>query len=199
MRLKSPTTRVEGRKQESAGGGAGAAQPSTFDLRPIAAFTLIEIMIVVGMIAIIMAWGLPSFVHTLRKSPMRQAVSDIMEGLSHARARAILNGTPAEFVIRAEGGQLSVQQAAGSAGGTAQGGASQGGPSQFNARLDDDIAVELLDVNFHDHMQADEARVRFFPNGTSDEFTIVIRSPEGEWRKISLELTTGLASVEVIK
>ncbi|MBI3191776.1 MAG: hypothetical protein HYZ36_03845, partial [Pedosphaera parvula] len=133
---------------------------------------MIEIMIVVGMIAIIMAWGLPSFVNSMRKNSMRQAVSDLMEGLSHARARAILSGVPAEFVIGADGGQLSVQSAAGAAGQAD----SAGGRSNFSAHLGEDIAIDMLDVNFHDQMQADEARVRFYPNGTCDEFTIVIHS-----------------------
>lgn len=162
------------------------------------AFTLVEVMIVVGMVAIIMAWGLPSFVHALQRSPMRQAVNDIMEGCSHARAHAILSGAPAEFVIRADGGQLLVQPAAGGSGGTAHPG-NGGSQPAFSARLGEDIAIEMLDVNFHDHMKAAEARVRFHPNGTSDEFTIVIRSPDGEWRKISLEITTGLANLEIIK
>jgi hypothetical protein len=36
--------------------------------------------------------------------------------------------------------------------------------------------------------------VRFFPNGTSDELTIVLHDRE-RWRKITLEFSTGLASV----
>ena len=40
------------------------------------------------------------------------------------------------------------------------------------------------------------ARVRFFPNGTCDEMTIVLHSPDnGEWHKIALEVTTSLATV----
>ncbi len=41
-----------------------------------------------------------------------------------------------------------------------------------------------------------EARVRFFPNGTSDEMTLIMHSGD-QYRKITLEVTTGLASVEV--
>jgi hypothetical protein len=36
--------------------------------------------------------------------------------------------------------------------------------------------------------------VRFFANGTSDEMTLVLSSG-GEYRKITLEVTTALASV----
>ena len=34
-----------------------------------------------------------------------------------------------------------------------------------------------------------------YPNGTCDELTIVLRSDENEWKKLSLEVTTGLATV----
>ena len=34
----------------------------------------------------------------------------------------------------------------------------------------------MLDVNFAEYKEADVARVRFYPNGTSYEFTMVIHS-----------------------
>jgi len=57
-------------------------------------FTLIEIMIVVGIAALVMATAVPFIQNTLRKDPLRQAVSDVTEACSHARARAIFSGTP---------------------------------------------------------------------------------------------------------
>jgi hypothetical protein len=36
--------------------------------------------------------------------------------------------------------------------------------------------------------------VRFFPNGTCDELTLVLHSGD-EWQKITLEFATALASV----
>ena len=38
------------------------------------------------------------------------------------------------------------------------------------------------------------ARVCFFPNGTSDEMTVVLHSRD-DWRKITLEFSTGLTFV----
>ena len=56
----------------------------------------------------------------------------------------------------------------------------------------------MVDVNFFEYKDEEEARVRFHPNGTCDELTIVLRSEKNEFRKISLEATTSLARVETI-
>jgi prepilin-type N-terminal cleavage/methylation domain-containing protein len=172
------------------------------------AFTLIELMVVIGLVAIIMAAGIPPFARAMRKEGLRKAVSDVVEGCSHARAQAILHGTPTELVIRAQDGQLSVRQLPrhNSDGPGSRNPFLEEEPVQrktpgFTAKLPDDIAVLFLDVNFQDHMASDnftEARVRFYPNGTSDEFTIILSSLSAE-QKISLEVVTGLTRVEVIR
>ena len=46
-------------------------------------------------------------------------------------------------------------------------------------------------------MDAEEAHVRFYPNGTCDELRIVLINLENrESRGIFLEVTTGLATIE---
>jgi prepilin-type N-terminal cleavage/methylation domain-containing protein len=165
-------------------------------------FTLIEIMIVIGIIGMVLAMGVPPFIRSLQKDPLRQAVSDITKGCSEARAQAILQGGPTEFVIRA-GGQLSVGPARDATieSTAALGESAQppvpGGPTAppFSAHLHQDIKITLLYVNLKDQMQADETRVHFYPNGTSDEFTIILQFGP-DIRKISLECVTGLANVE---
>src|SRR5256712_4790 len=72
------------------------------------AFTLIEIMMVVGILGMLLAMGMPAFIQSIRKDPLRQAVSDIETACSKARAAAILRGSAVELVILAEGGQLNV-------------------------------------------------------------------------------------------
>jgi hypothetical protein len=56
------------------------------------------------------------------------------------------------------------------------------------------VVIEGLGINNYDYTESDEARVRFFANGTSDEMTLVLSSG-GEYRKITLEVTTALVSV----
>ena len=63
-----------------------------------------------------------------------------------------------------------------------------------SAQFDPTVVIEGLGINGFDYTESDEARVRFFANGTSDEMTLVLSS-DGEYRKITLEVTTALASV----
>jgi prepilin-type N-terminal cleavage/methylation domain-containing protein len=169
-------------------------------------FTLIELMIVMGIAAVILAAGLPPFVVAMRKEGLRKAVSGVVEGCSHARAQAILHGVPTELVIRAEDGQITVRplQVRKSDGGEevaplpTEGAPAPAAASNFKTNLPDDIAVKLLYVNFQDQMEFPEAHVRFFPNGTCDEFTIILSSATAE-QKISLDVITGLADVQVIR
>lgn len=145
----------------------------------IRAFTLIEIMIVVAIIGIIMAMGVPSIVRTMRKEGMRKAVSDMVEACSSARADAILHGKTSDLVIRPQDHTIS--------GGT------------FSATLPENVWIEILGVNFLQLEEAEEARVHFYPNGTCDEFTIVLNSEEQKAMKISLEVVTALADVEALR
>ena len=168
-------------------------------------FTLIEVMIVVGIVAIIMAMGIPSFAKLYRKGPMRQAMSDIQEACGKARSEAILKGVTVEMHVDVKGKRLSVS-------GVSSGNAEvdpfaqelgTGGRTEavtgFSATLGENIVIELLAVNLNEVFDEQDVAVRFYPNGTSDEFWLVIRSGEGEVRKFSLEVTTALVQLEVIK
>jgi len=166
------------------------------------AFTLVEILIVVGLVAMVMAIGIPAMVEGMKKSPMRQAVSDVLEACKEARAQAILQGVPAELVFSGKDGRISVRMMQNPGPAVSAAGAPHE-PSppvkMFSAQLMEEIGVEEIGVNFQSQMEAEEARVRFYPNGTSDEFTIVLRSLQQDIRKISLDVATGLANLEVIK
>jgi prepilin-type N-terminal cleavage/methylation domain-containing protein len=173
-------------------------------------FTMIEIMMVVGILGMVLVMGLPAFIQSIRKDPLRQAMSDIETACSKARAAAILRGWPMELVIRAETGELRVAPARDDRGAVPASAPGQGEPIEspadqtasqgalFSARLNENVAVKLLYVNLKDQMEAEETRVHFYPNGTSDEFTMIMQAGTG-LRKISLECVTGLATVEVIR
>src|SRR5215469_7583162 len=63
------------------------------------AFTLIEIMVVVAIMGIILAAGIPSLYGFLHKAGLRKTTSDIVETCQSARSVAILGGSPTELVF----------------------------------------------------------------------------------------------------
>jgi prepilin-type N-terminal cleavage/methylation domain-containing protein len=178
---------------------------------PRHAFTLIEIMIVVAIMAIVMTMSVPIVYKVWHKAPMRKAVSDLVEVCSNARARAIMRGTTTEVVFRSEDMSFSVSGGGGGGGGTSASGAAQtaapmsGMPTMSGAglsgRLPENLAIASLKVNGiryvpRTDVEVHEARVRFFPNGTCDEMKLVFLSEAGEVLGVFTEITTGLASVE---
>jgi len=169
-------------------------------------FTLIEIIIVVMLIGMIMAWGMPTFVQTFRRAPLQQSVNDFMDACKSARAAAIFSGAPAELVVSVNESQLitlNVQRSASAATtidpltGEASAGGSNGGYA-FNGTLAEGVGLEMLAVNFIDVVKTggSSATVKFFPNGTSEEFTAILFEPSTNKRRmIQLDVVTGLATL----
>ena len=65
-------------------------------------------MVVVAIMAIVMTIAIPTIYQQLHPDSMRKAVSDVLEACAQARARAILDGTPADLVIRPGDRQFDV-------------------------------------------------------------------------------------------
>lgn len=158
-------------------------------LLPSSAFTLIEIMLVVGILAIVLGMAVPPLYRGMSKEPMRQAVSGVMDACTAARSAAILEGKtvavvfhPQTRIFAAESGSLSQKPGASSSG-----------------QISDSIGIEMLDVNMMEYREAEVARVRFFANGTCDEFTLILQSDKGEYRKLSMEPTTGIITISDLR
>jgi len=150
--------------------------PSCPASRPPPAFTLIEVMIVVAIMGLIAAMGVPSILQSFRKDGMRKAVSDVQKVCADARADAILYNKTTAVVIRPPERQFGEEGAAES------------------KTLPDGVEFAMVDINLQDYGASEWARVFFYPDGTSDEMTLVLHSSD-DWRKITLEFSTGLATV----
>jgi type II secretory pathway pseudopilin PulG len=158
-------------------------------------------MIVVGLIAIAMSAAIPAFVSAQNKQPMRVALQGLLEACATARAQAILRGAIVELRIRPQDYTFDVAPAGGgSATGAARPEPKAGeGHSVFSLKLPTEVGIEELAINFQLLKDAEAVAVRFRPNGTSDEFTVVLRSLHGELRKITLDPVTARADFEVMR
>ena len=168
-----------------------------------AAFTLIEVMIVMMIVAIVVSAGIPMVWKAMEKNQMSKAVHDVIEGTKSARDRAILHNRPYDFVVRIKGEHdvdLNVESAKikdpsglafpGSDQPLREPGSLMG---DFPRKIGDDVNIRMLDVNFVNHIDpgVNEARVRFFPNGTSDEFNIVLEHNSVQ-RVLRADIITGI-------
>ena len=176
--------------------------------RGASGFTLLEIMVALAIAALIMAVGIPTFVKAARKDGLRKVVSDLMEGCSEARTQAILKGTPVELVIQAAERRISVAMpeqeededwGANAAAARPQPESMAGSKRPAFSRIwPEQVGFKEIWVKFESSLEATEVRIRFYPNGTSDEFTAVLFSPEG-LTKVSLDVVTGLADSEPLR
>jgi prepilin-type N-terminal cleavage/methylation domain-containing protein len=151
------------------------------------AFTLIEIMVVVAIMGMLAAVGLPSLTKALQREGMRKAVSEIIDVCASARAKAILQNQTVAVTFHPDEKSFAVEG----------GGPGKGATYVSSSKLPDGVDFMMLDINLQDCVQLEGARARFFPNGTSDEMTIVLRD-RAEWKKITLEFATGIANVSQV-
>ncbi len=195
-------------------------------------FTLLEVMIVVGIAALILAISVPFVQRTFKRDAVYKAVHVVEDAIMNARSTAIFNNSATDLIIRPEDRSFSVQanvapppasslmnqgmnpdwdavegdpDGRGPVSGQGQGQRgkardfSRHAPKPFSGSLEEDVTIELLDVNFQEYRDREEARVRFHPNGTSDEFTIVMKIGATAVRKITLDVVTSLPTLETLR
>jgi type II secretory pathway pseudopilin PulG len=162
-------------------------------------------MIVVAIIGLIAAMGVPSILQTFRKEGMRRAVSDVQQLLGDARARAIYTGRTTQVVFYPAEKRLEISGAAANAPpAPLMGTPANNSPSTLPASplaipggsvtLPESVFIAMLDIDMLDRSGDEAAGVCFYPNGTCQELTLVLHSGD-EWQKITLEFSTALASV----
>ena len=74
-------------------------------------FTLIEIMIVVGIIGLVAMIGVPAIYHAMHPESLQKAVNDVVDACAKARARAIWESATVELRIKPLSGQYQVVDA----------------------------------------------------------------------------------------
>ena len=173
------------------------------------AFTLLELVVVVAVMGIILMMGILAIKSALKRDPMTQALVDFQTacqgstGHPGARSLAIMTGQKMELQIYPKERRIEVVKANSSHGSAEP--AADAEPKRaalgtpFSAQISDHVSFKMLDVNFIDCLNQDVATVWFYPNGTSDEFNMILVSNDGEARRITLDIVTGLPQVETLR
>jgi len=200
------------------GSPARNSKPETRN--PATAFTLIEILVVVAIMGIVLTISIP-FMNTAisGNKGINGAMRIVQEACADARALAILKHATATMTVNADG-TINVQEGAGSRGrsradspdvsggewriadrSSGGGGGAHGGRvemrGKYPVKLPEGVGIEAILANGLDATELEVAEVRFYADGTSDEFNVVLRHPEsGEYRQVWLEITTGLPDFE---
>jgi hypothetical protein len=109
-----------------------------------------------------------------------------MDVCGEARTRAILLNQKTAVIFHPQERRFEVEGVAA--------GVNASSSRVRSATLPAGIEIAMLDISLQDYGASEWARVCFYPDGTSDEMTLVLHSSD-DWRKITLEFSTGLATV----
>jgi prepilin-type N-terminal cleavage/methylation domain-containing protein len=174
------------------------------------AFTLIELMIVVGIIAIVLTVAIPNVYRYLHPSPVQKALDAILDACRDAREVAVLGGATTALSINLKARSLSI----GAASVRPVADASSSSSSEFpelnpqpratgssaagkSYQLPENIRIEAVGLNGLDYTDDEHVEIRFYANGTADNFKIVLASEGNDQRLVFLDPVTGHADYEV--
>jgi Tfp pilus assembly protein FimT len=173
---------------------------------PTLAFTLVELLVAVAIGLVILGLAVP-VLREARRPPITQATKDFLDACQHARSRAIMEGRTVQLAIRNAGRELTVEEAPQGVLGAANGVSSisykeaayPGSAPSFAREFPEEILYESIDVNTVSFLQSSATAVRFYPNGTSDQFSAVITWNRAEPRLITIDMMTGLAEAKATR
>lgn len=179
-------------------------------------FTMVEVMVVLGIAAMLVTMAIPFVGGLFNENPIRDTTKEVMSLLEQARAQSILTGKPYEFVISRQDYKIIVRPAPEQKpnpldpnaiasfddasisidGVSDTDSTSKKAGKTLEGDIHPEITIELIDVNYVDMSEFEQAIVNFRPNGTSDKFTFVFQRGPGEYRLIRLDMMTALANFE---
>ncbi|HEU6447752.1 MAG TPA: type II secretion system protein [Verrucomicrobiae bacterium] len=196
---------------KSRGGQISGSTVQRFNGSTRGAFTLIEIMVVVAIIGLIAAMGIPSIVSSVQKEGMRKAVSDFKDVCAEARREAIFKNQAMAVIIDPAKGTFSVTSAPADESASAQtnnpNAAADTAPvpsssstqsssweKMTSGQLPDGFQFEMVARSRQDFTDYEWVKFCFYPNGTADEAFVIILDKNGIGRsRINIDFATGIA------
>jgi prepilin-type N-terminal cleavage/methylation domain-containing protein len=195
------------RHEESSVFSSSLKQPPVYTGR--AAFTLIEILLVVVIILIATGIAMPSFVASYRGARLRSSIRMVVMASRYARATAVLKQMDTAILFDSALHTIEVV-------GLKEEGATQGGflddeqpmgtddeeenisiQTLMERRLADD--VEIVEVSSDEGITEEEGiyAVNYFANGMCEEYTIVLRDDRNKSATIEIDPLSARAHVEM--
>lgn len=158
------------------------------------AFTLIEIMVVVGLIGIFLVVGIPAFVMMREKADLERSVDYLVTACTTARTQAILTGKPHDMIFNSVARTLRVvivevemleNEMVES---PDENGPPPPGPRVTVWQFPEEVSFEVNALT--EDEDGIEFSCRFYPNAICDDFEMVLSDGSGEY-SITLEAPTG--------
>ncbi|HEY1788073.1 MAG TPA: prepilin-type N-terminal cleavage/methylation domain-containing protein [Verrucomicrobiae bacterium] len=159
-----------------------------------AAFTLMEIMVVVAIIGLCAAMAVPSLLQMRREGPMRKAVNDVLELCDRARAGAVNKDTTTYLVFHPHERKIDLVGGDSNQALTTR----MGQHPIMSTQFDPSVTIQGLGISLKDCTDLEQSQVNFYDNGTCDEMTLILWCG-GEREMISLELTTALPTIKQLQ
>lgn len=156
-----------------------------------AAFTLMEVMVVVAIIGLCAAMAVPGILQMRREGPMRKAVNDMLELCDRARAGAVMKDTTTCLVFHPHDRRVDLIGGDSNQALTTR----LGQHPIMSTQFDPSVSIEGLGINLMDYTDTDGGKVNFYDNGTCDEMTLILLC-DGQRQQITLELTTALPTIK---
>jgi general secretion pathway protein H len=137
-----------------------------------AGFTFVELIVVIAILAAIAALVTPSFSRTIASARLRSAASDVRTTFARGRSLAVAAAKERTVDFDLERGEFGVD-------------------NEAVRRLPETIRLGAV-LPGEERRERGSVRVRFFPDGSSEEAEISVTAEDGGTLRVTVDPLTGL-------
>ncbi len=179
--------------------------------RRAAAFTMLELLVVVVIAGLMAALAVPSFVRGYQSARIRTSARSVVMAHRYARGQAVLRQQPVVLIFQQGAGRLEVQSqerlpppggaedfAAGMTESIAADLAS-GAPrtvATLSRSLEKDVVIERVEMEGRSPNAGDVWRISYQPSGMGEAARLILADDKGRRLAVVLDALSGSARVE---